>query len=67
MKAIITVDMDNEAFSQEANTGRELARIISELAERVDGYQLFLMKDTGDRVILRDINGNRVGFFEIQQ
>lgn len=61
MKAVIEINMDNAAF--EEVPGVELARILRELAGRLDesgevepGYRN-----------LRDINGNGVGFCQIQE
>ena len=52
MKAVITVQMDNAAFE---NWQIELARILKELAEKLDTY-------SGDyKMSLRDYNGNKVG------
>lgn len=52
MRAVIEVDMDNAAFEGE-NAGLELARILGDLAEH--------LKDDVSNVVLRDVNGNRVG------
>jgi hypothetical protein len=51
----ITIDTGNAAFS-DGNKGAEVARILRELADRLD--------DSGAEVLpvtLRDYNGNRVG------
>lgn len=55
MTASITIKMDNAAFEQPAT---ELGRILRELAEKIE------QTDT-DQENLRDINGNRVGYFQI--
>ena len=54
MKLKIVIEMDNAAFEP---SGTEAARILRELAERLDGDNL-RYKDLRP---LRDINGNRVG------
>lgn len=55
MKAKIEIKMDNAAFGDDPNA--ELARILRELAEQAEN---------GLRIrTLFDINGNRVGRFEI--
>jgi hypothetical protein len=47
----------NVAFDEEeGNAGPELARILRELADRVEGGV-----PTGDNASVRDVNGNRVG------
>lgn len=56
MKAKIEIQMDNAALADCPAT--ELARILAELAED-------LRHGGVGRTSLRDINGNRVGFFEI--
>lgn len=53
MTLTLTIDCDNAAFE---DCG-EVARILRELAERVDGREAHDM----DEIILRDVNGNRVG------
>lgn len=61
MKATITIDMDNAAF--DGRKGRELARILRELASNVRG-----IKGLGDGDFkLRDINGNTVGTFVVSK
>lgn len=54
MKLKIEIVMDNAAFEP---SGTEAARILRELADRLDGDQL----RAKDLRPLRDINGNRVG------
>ena len=51
----IEIVMDNAAF--EPQSGTEAARILRELAERLDGENL----RAKDLRPLRDVNGNRVG------
>jgi hypothetical protein len=55
MKLRVTITMDNAAF--EDAPGYELARILRELAGKLDGYGA--AKDTTIR--LMDANGNTVG------
>lgn len=63
MKAVIVVDMDNAAFVDNEESGdngtAEFARILRELAGRIDGYPRFT---PGFDQTLRDINGNAVGY-----
>jgi hypothetical protein len=54
MHATITVKMDNAAFEEPAT---EMARILRKLAEEVECG--------ADYVPLRDLNGNKVGEFNI--
>jgi len=54
MKLTIQIKMDNAAFDP---SGTEAARILRELADRLDGDNL----RAKDLRPLRDINGNRVG------
>jgi len=54
MKATISIEMDNAAFDPH---GAELARILRELADRVEGRATA----DGQSYNLRDANGNRVG------
>lgn len=61
MKAKLEMRMNDSAFEQ--NPGAEAARILRELAARVE-------QDNGDVkpgfiYTIRDANGNRVGIFEI--
>ena len=54
-EVVITVNLQNSAFSDCA--GSELARILRNLADKVDGMN----ENLGNEISLRDINGNRVG------
>jgi hypothetical protein len=56
MKLKITITMENSAFDDDCGGGAESARILRDLADRIDGG---LSDKT--RVVLVDINGNRVG------
>ena len=55
MRAEITINMDNAAFDDDG----ELARILRRLADDLGTQKRALIMN------LRDINGNRVGTFEI--
>ncbi len=58
MDAKILISMDNAAFA-DAGPAHELGRILADLADSLrEGRNL------SDRT-LRDINGNRVGTFEV--
>lgn len=59
MKMTITIQMDNAAF--EDNQGGEVARILRELASKIDGDSSL----EGVYYNLRDINGNKVGEMNI--
>jgi hypothetical protein len=56
MKLKIEIQMDNSAFDDDNGGGFECARILRDLADRIDGG---LAEKT--RVALMDINGNKVG------
>ena len=53
--AMIKIETENAAFDPEP--GRELARILRELADVIELYA------TDTQVTLRDLNGNKVGQF----
>jgi len=57
MKATISINIDNAAFTDDP--GAELAHILRELADHAENG------DTGRP--LMDVNGNRVGLFEIEE
>jgi hypothetical protein len=56
MKAHIEVKMDNAAFDDDWTS--ELVRILRDLTTHIS-------KTSPDRMTLRDINGNDVGFFRL--
>ena len=56
MKYYLKLYLENDAFAEGA--GPEVARILRELAERVEGYSF---TNAPTRFPVRDINGNRVG------
>ena len=55
---------DNDAFSEDSggNMCQEIARILKDLAEKIE--ENGLVEDVVQRI--RDINGNRVGFAVLQ-
>ena len=57
MKAQITINMDNAAFDE--TPASELGRILRRLAADIEAGELV-------PIILRDINGNRVGSFTLE-
>ena len=59
MKLLIEIKMDNAAF--EDGSGTECARILRELANRIEGEQCAI----GDVTPCLDINGNKVGKAEV--
>ncbi len=59
MQAKIEITMDNAAFA-DAGSAHELGRILAKLAD-----DLRQPHATLDDKTLRDINGNRVGYFEV--
>lgn len=61
MHTIIRIDMDNAAFEQPTY---EVARILRDLAERVEGHPHF---SPGHDNTLRDYNGNEVGFCQVRE
>lgn len=58
MRLTITIDMDSDAFSAAIHRATEAARILRNLADRIEHDS-----DMGelDDMRLRDINGNTVG------
>lgn len=58
MRAEIRIKMDNAAFTDFGQPGVELARVLRDLATRVN-YNPQL--SPGYSIPLRDINGNKVG------
>ena len=61
-KLNLQMNMDNAAFN-ECGNGPEAARILRELADRIECDQL----STHDDGRLRDINGNSVGAWEVTE
>lgn len=60
MQFTLTIKMDNAAF-EESNSD-ELARILSNLAGRLDESR---SREIGDGEYIHDVNGNRVGNWEV--
>lgn len=61
MRFEVHIGMDNAAFEDEGKEN-ELARILRELADRVESSEL----EPQDVMRLLDVNGNRVGFAVVQ-
>ena len=53
----ITIDTSNDAFSIDERYA-ETVRILRELADRLESHR-------GSKIPLRDLNGNKVGEFEM--
>lgn len=58
MKLSLSLNTSNAAF--EAQSGTETARILRELADKLDGGDIL----PGESIPLRDYNGNTVGQFK---
>ena len=56
MKLAIEMKLDNAAFAEDARF--EVARILKEYADRIES-------GAGLNAVIRDVNGNKVGFAEI--
>ena len=61
MKAKIEINLDNDAFQRD---GRELARVLRNVAEDVEACNV---TNEGAYICIIDINGNKVGDFNIVQ
>lgn len=59
-RVTITIDTDNAAF-EDAGRAHETARILRELADRIEDTDL-----PNGMLHLRDVNGNTVGQFEVE-
>ena len=64
MKATLKIDMDNAAFVE--NPGYELARILRDLADRVECADSF-ENEYDSTMSARDFNGNRVGELKVRE
>ena len=62
MNVTIKINMDNAAFQERNDPGIELRRILSLLVTQTT---LKYWWRNGDKITLRDINGNSVGTFEV--
>lgn len=60
MEVWISITTDNDAFVD--NETHEIARILVDLAGRIDGHPHF---SDGHEQHLRDYNGNKVGFCSV--
>ena len=60
MQAVIKIKMNNEAF-HECPNGTELARLLRDLANRVDWWTM----SAGDSAPINDLNGTNVGRMDI--
>lgn len=58
MTITITIEADNAAFDDSG----EVARILRELAERIDGEA---DRELSNPIFLRDYNGNKVGALRV--
>jgi len=62
MKLTIEVEMNNQAFHEQAGHGAEATRILTKLAGELEGYDFEELPQSG---FLRDVNGNTVGSWKI--
>jgi len=60
MTITIKIDANNAAFEDDAS--QEVARILRDLAKRIEGHPHF---GPGHDQALRDVNGNEVGYLTI--
>jgi len=58
VRLTITIRMDNAAFTDNDDPSHEAARILRDLAQRIDGHPYF---SPGHSQALHDANGNEVG------
>ena len=58
----LTMSLSNDAFVCDDNQSRETARILREIADRIDGHPHF---SPGHSQPIRDHNGNEVGNFDV--
>lgn len=63
MDITITINLDNAAFHEGGDPGPEVARILEALAARLEGS---IAIEPGQSQNLRDINGNKCGYFEVK-
>lgn len=55
----IEICTDNAAFENEPSI--ETARILRKLADKLENFGVYRLKEDGDEIRLIDINGNMVG------
>ena len=63
-----TIQMDNDAFigtEPLTHPTLEVARILNKLAKDIDGA--YIDGDTSWDGYLRDINGNKVGYYKVEE
>lgn len=60
-RAALTVRLDNDAFSGN-DLGPELARVLRDLADRLEEQSRAYLAGNGARNRAKDTNGNTVGF-----
>ena len=65
MKLTIVIDQNNAAFV-DSGVNEETARILRQLADRIEDYQSGENEQLADGQIvnIRDLNGNRCGWME---
>lgn len=63
MKFTISIELGNAAFEGE-DCGRELARILRKQADKLEGFASWDFPDQGG---LWDVNGNKVGAWEVSE
>jgi hypothetical protein len=61
VKFTLTINMDNAAF--EPYNGNQLALILERFSKRLEGYDF----TPGEGLPLMDINGNKVGTWEVTE
>jgi hypothetical protein len=61
--ALLDINLDNDIFDGRSNRSQELARIYRELASRIEKAE----PELGDSFVVRDLNGNAIGLFEISE
>ena len=62
MKAIIEINMDNDAFGQGTETALELSNVLTRLGDNCERY---LVSEVGHSATATDMNGNYVAKLEI--
>tara|TARA_B100001765_G_C19280666_1_gene239773 strand:- start:218 stop:448 length:231 start_codon:yes stop_codon:yes gene_type:complete len=61
MKAVIEIEMDNDAFMH-PNTSLELSRVLARMGDDIERMQV---NDVGHYTTVTDLNGNTVGRLDI--
>jgi hypothetical protein len=57
----LEIETDNAAFDGSANLEAELSRLLRSVAEKIRRHGI----ERGPNYVLQDINGNKVGFFDL--